>query len=743
MKKAIISYKISNFFVELTNFLANCNIIVYNQTYVIIHWEELNMSKKCPKCEKIFEDDSLTMCPDCNVELEDSEKPKQEVKQVSVFSLTNEESAQGVIQYMKEQGVEGTYQYSLREKTYKIYVAQPDARAALKACTSYYAEEAKRIKAEEEKRRQEEEERLRKEEEERLRREAEEAERIRREEEERLRREEEERLRKEEEERLARELAETKAREEEERRLAVEAAEKKAREAEEKRIFEEQQALLRAAEEAERQAREAEERIKDEERLRKEEEERLKREAAEREALEEENRKKEAAAKRRLLFEAAFQEAEIKKEEELKKDPNYIPHVNAETVQDDFFADIIEETIPEKGPIFVETEPVDEYEVGDTIVVDAVDVEPGEETEAEPVEPAQEDSSSMSDFDFFSNLNKKKNIAFSDEDVSEKAANKNEKASRADFFASLEEEKTETKEPVVEDMFSDNIFRKTEAAKKEAMNSLFEEVIDKDLNKSPKIDLKEAFAKMDSASALSIDDIDDGGYKGFVPDYHQVEEEKIDPDEVLAQSYGFSVDDYKALKERTAQKAKERKANPVKPKKESKDFKIVDDDLKVGDYQGFIPDYASKKGLENMTFYTSSTKIDYSKYKSTNVNDRNNLGDLYATLRSASTTELSKLFESDVVKACATTNDITDLKSSTYLLALTGGQLNSLFNAWLMTNVTSVTVKQFEGGAAIGEDNYTRKIEGIKNLLKQNFGKLDDSILDVIVKTFYNKYLDD
>jgi hypothetical protein len=678
------------------------------------------MSKTCPKCQKVFEDDSITVCPDCNEELTVVEEVK-EIRQVSVFSLTSEEAAQGIVEYMKEQGIEGSYQYSLRERNYKIYVAQPDARAALKACTSYYSVEAKRMKAEEDKRRAEEE----------ARRQAEEEARRKAEEEERLRREAEEaRIRAEEEARIAAE-EEARRQAEEEERARIEAEEAAARAEEEARRKAEEDAI-RAAEEAERLQREAEEEVaRAEAELRRLEEEEKKRKAEEeaRRKAEEEEAKRAASEKRRKSFSERFvmaEEAEQQREES-RRILDSIPHVTGETVQDDEpVHHDVDDVTPESGPIFVETEPVDEYAVGDTIVVDAVEVNSTEDND-----------------DFYSSINNDSNVS---NETNENYDN---------FFSGIKKRGS-----VVEDMFGDNLFGKSqdendstktlnENSDTEEEGPTFEEIINSQVHKTePSVgDSGSAHSKRDSFAASfakldAIGDIDDGTYRGFVPDYH--EDNSLDEDELIANKYGFSAQDYKELKERTAKKLHDRKANPpAKPKPENKDFKIIEED-EIDTFRGFVPDYSQSKEEEKMSYYTGRSTIDYSKYRtSSDSSERSGLADLNGTLRSSTQIELSRLFDSATLKNAAKPTDYSDIKSSSYLLALTGGQLNALFTSWLMTNCTSVSVKQFEKANASTDQNYENKIEGVKGLLKQNFGKLDDTVIDLIVRKFYNKYLDE
>ncbi len=806
------------------------------------------MAKQCTKCKKIL-DDSLTVCPDCkmglitiagevenNTEPAEAPAPAPAEREISVFSLTNEESAQRVVEYLNEQGINSYYQFVLRERIYKIFVAQSDSKAALRAYTAFYAVEAKRLKAEEDKRRAEEEARRKAEEEARLK--AEEEERLRREEEERRIREEEERQKQIEAERIRAQEEAIRAAEEEARRKKEEAerakaeVEAKIRAAEEAKVKAAEDAKLKAqeaakaklaeverlkaqAEEAKRKAEEAKKRVEEEAKRRAEEERRRLAEEAEKRKAEEELRKKEESEQRRNRFAAGFMQADDttrKKKsstnffadieraaEESNRKYDYIPKVDGEPVssmdgpssfQNNPFFDIEPE---EDGPIFVETEPVAEYDVGDTIVVDAVEVDPNDE----PDEPAPAETEQPA-FDFFSNVKQDKfSSLFGTEKKSKPAPTpapepkpvdsffdsafstskpeikpeikpepkpepkpevkpevKEEKPEESPFARRYydEPERYEKPEPsssVVEDMFSGSTPFSSKSGSSSSGNKVVEEVINNDLKKSASDRLKAAVDKGSSkkAPAPELDefsDLDDSTYRGFVPDYHE-EDNSEDADAKLAKSYGFDPEAYKKLKEKTEQRAHDRKVSGKDriKKKNNPDF-IVEEEIKIEDYQGFVPDYTNKE--EQMKYYTSRTNIDYSKYRKNGGNKDEQGGSvagLNGTLRSSSQYELAKLFSNDTLKASAQPQDFTALKSTNFILALTGGQLNSLFTSWLITNCTKTTVKQYEKETASSEDNYNHKIEGIKSLLRSNFGKLDDYALDIIVKRFYNKYLDE
>lgn len=692
------------------------------------------MSKICPSCNKTF-DDSIINCPNCQIALvpggQDNSNIGNETKQVSVFSLTSEASASRVIDYMKEQGVLAEYRYSLREKTFKIFVAEKDAKKALRACTSFYAVEAKRLKAEEDKIREAEEAKRRAEEEEQRR--IEEEQRRIEEEQQRLREEEEARRRAEEEETIRKAEEETRIKAEEAERIRLEAEEAVRKAEEAARQFEEDAKL--AAQEEERLKLEAEENEK-----RKVEEEKERQILEEQRRKEEEKEKKRAESeRRRSLFAKGIRDAEAEKFEEKKRKFHNIPHVEGETVEEEISASNEENFEPENGPIFVETEPVEEYEVGDTITVDAVEIDMSEALDDAEVfydQPAEQSS----DFSgFFAGVGKRKNkispSIFSPTSDEDKENNDSDNSTSG------------SQDPLVEEMFTDNVFTSTDSLEQSTKSfggkDIYEEIINDELKSNKSNDSSAAPSKF-AEKFGSIDSIDDGTYKGFVPDYHTESDEDEDEDVKIAKSYGFDPAEYKKLRESTAKKAQDRKNNPPPRKRpENKDF-ILMEEAPADEYRGFVPDYSQRKEQENMDYYTNRTTIDYSKYRTNSGgNDRNALTELNATLRSTSKTELSRLFENDVIRTATKPQDFIALKSSNYLLALTGGQLNSLFTAWLMTNCTTATVKQYVVESATPDENYKNKIEGIKNLLKQNFGKLDDAAIDIIVRKFYNKFLDE
>ena len=57
--------------------------------------------------------------------------------------------------------------------------------------------------------------------------------------------------------------------------------------------------------------------------------------------------------------------------------------------------------------------------------------------------------------------------------------------------------------------------------------------------------------------------------------------------------------------------------------------------------------------------------------------------------------------------------------------------------------MTSGFVKQFEKAGATMDENTENKIVGMKNVLTNTFGELNESFLDYVVRRYYAKYLED
>jgi hypothetical protein len=90
----------------------------------------------CPTCKKEYPL-GTTICVDCNVSLIDNKAADL----VSLVSLNNKEQAERFVAYLKEQEIESTYEYGVREDNYRIYVDKKDKRAAMKGFITFQTAE--------------------------------------------------------------------------------------------------------------------------------------------------------------------------------------------------------------------------------------------------------------------------------------------------------------------------------------------------------------------------------------------------------------------------------------------------------------------------------------------------------------------------------------------------------------------------------------------------------------------------
>ena len=52
-------------------------------------------------------------------------------------------------------------------------------------------------------------------------------------------------------------------------------------------------------------------------------------------------------------------------------------------------------------------------------------------------------------------------------------------------------------------------------------------------------------------------------------------------------------------------------------------------------------------------------------------------------------------------------------------------------------------MKEFEKNDQTHEENAESKIEGIKGVIRNTFGEINESFLDYVVRKYYDKYLED
>ncbi len=241
------------------------------------------------------------------------------------------------------------------------------------------------------------------------------------------------------------------------------------------------------------------------------------------------------------------------------------------------------------------------------------------------------------------------------------------------------------------------------------------------------------------------------GFHGFVPDYSMT----TDSDNEDSQSDAAYEEFKKRVRERKAEhdlldaqitKERVRKANLEKEFGNGKKIVFEDTD-ELDNFAGFVPDYTpNTKNEEEFAFYKPRTVSDYSKYKKgkkgvlpESVAVPKNLS--YMRLTNAD--EVTNLFVDNVPSSMKKTVNPNEIRNSNFIVSMNGRQLTLLFNSWLLLNVTTATVKTFEKADASSDENFNLKIDGIKKLLQDNFGELNESFLDNLVHKYYNKYLDD
>ncbi len=245
----------------------------------------------------------------------------------------------------------------------------------------------------------------------------------------------------------------------------------------------------------------------------------------------------------------------------------------------------------------------------------------------------------------------------------------------------------------------------------------------------------------------------DDSYHGFVPDY-SMNEEAPEEEEEVDQAY----EDFKRrVKERKAEqdkldalanKERVKKANLEKQLANGKKI-IFEDTEDLDNYAGFVPDYTPNTNDEDeFSFYKPRTVSNYAKYKKGKKSIvPENLASApkpcISSMRLTNGDEVHRLFVEQVPVGAKKIISPSEVRTSNFIVSMSGKQLTYLFNSWLLLNVTPATVKEFESPDASDEDNFEAKIEGIKNQLTETFGDLNESFMDNLVHKYYTKYLDD
>ena len=258
---------------------------------------------------------------------------------------------------------------------------------------------------------------------------------------------------------------------------------------------------------------------------------------------------------------------------------------------------------------------------------------------------------------------------------------------------------------------------------------------------------KPAPRKFEETEEISIDDT----YRGFVPDYspNAPENESAEPQESS---------EYDEFKKRVHARKEENQAINAQIKAEAtrqanlvKDFgkkgKIVFEDTDdLDNYAGFVPDYTpNTSNEEEFDFYKPHQVSSYAKYKkgSKPGADDASGGRTNGFMRLTSDDEVESLFISHVPSTAKKVLKPQEIKNANFLISMSGKRLAKLFNSWMMLNVTNQTVRAFEKEGAEDAENYELKISGIKKLLTDNFGDVNEVFLDSLVQRYYSKFLDE
>ena len=246
-------------------------------------------------------------------------------------------------------------------------------------------------------------------------------------------------------------------------------------------------------------------------------------------------------------------------------------------------------------------------------------------------------------------------------------------------------------------------------------------------------------------------ELEDSTYRGFVPDYSPTspEAENTEPQEIS---------EYDEFKKRVHARKEENEAINAQIKAEAtrqanlvKDFgkkgKIVFEDTDdLDNYAGFVPDYTpNTNNEEEFDFYKPHQVSSYAKYKKGSKPGAGEAssGRTNGFMRLTSDDEVESLFISHVPSSVKKVLKPQEIKNANFLINMSGKRLSKLFNSWMMLNVTTQTVRAYEKDGATDAENYDLKIAGIKKLLTDNFGEINEVFLDSLVQRYYSKFLDE
>ena len=368
--------------------------------------------------------------------------------------------------------------------------------------------------------------------------------------------------------------------------------------------------------------------------------------------------------------------------------------------------------------------------------------------------------------------------------VSEASDTKAAKAAARTQAEDVLEAVTAGSDTVVEDIIPDAKYRNDETSDYESVpsrptdiqdtkikvsfdNDIIEEVISSAVEEPtrPNIDQSSSFANpekpVDAAFSSkkptprkfeAPEELDDGTYKGFVPDYSPTNPDNENHEEQQ------EISEYDQFKKKVHARKEENEAINAQIKAEAtrqanlvKDFgkkgKIVFEDTDdLDNYAGFVPDYTpNTSNEEEFDFYKPHQVSSYAKYKkgSKPGSGEQTVGRTNGFMRLTTDDEVDSLFISHIPSTAKKVLKPQEIKNANFLINMSGKRLSKLFNSWMMLNVTTQTVRAFEKDGLEDSENFELKIAGIKKLLTDNFGEINEVFLDSLVQRYYSKFLDE
>ncbi len=247
--------------------------------------------------------------------------------------------------------------------------------------------------------------------------------------------------------------------------------------------------------------------------------------------------------------------------------------------------------------------------------------------------------------------------------------------------------------------------------------------------------------------ATGADDLDSQTFKAFVPDYTLPSAPEMDPEDETEKAFE---EFKKRIKER---KSEQNRTNAEQQKERirlanlsvdlGKGRKLIfEDNEDLDSYAGFVPDYTPNPDeMEAFEYYKPHSVSDYSRFKKSNRTAA--AAEFVSGMRLTSPEETMRLFSDNVPEGANRIINPSEVRTSNFILSMNGRQLILLFNSWMLLNISLSSVKAFESEEASDEENFKRKIEGIKKRITDTFGAINESFLDNLVHKYYARYLDD